>query len=83
MKRIFLVAALLALTTTAADAGPLRNLACRVKNHDGPVARAVRHNVAAKPFLTIMGSMIEAPAKFVEARPLATMFSPKTCPNCK
>lgn len=83
MKRILFACVIVLATSSAADAGPLRNLACRVKNHDGPVARAVRHNVAAKPARTFAGAVIEAPAKIVEARPLATWFGKMTCQNCK
>lgn len=69
MKRIFLAITAVALTSTTADAGPLRNLACAVRNR---VQARPHIRQATCDFRTIANAVVTAPARIVEARPVRT-----------
>lgn len=83
MKQMFLAALAAVLTAAAADAGPIRSAVARWRCHGGPVAHAVNHVAQVRPVRTTAARVIDAPARIVEARPVAGFLRSVTgsCPG--
>ena len=79
MKRLILAAVMVALSNTAADAGPLRNLVCRIRCGDGPARRTVRYVVQERPVATVAANTLYATANVIQSRPVANFV--QTCVN--
>ena len=69
MKRFLLAVTMTALASTTTDAGPLRNLACAVRNR---VQARPHVRQATTDFRTVANAVVTAPARIVEARPVRT-----------
>lgn len=83
MKRFLLIVAVLALSGSAADAGPIRNAACAARQAVQDAAERVRERVQARPHVRQFGSDFRAvaaiPSKIAEARPLSTFLRAVSC----
>lgn len=71
MKKLMLTLAALAMTATAADAGPLRNLACAVKAR---VQSRPHVRQAACDVRQVAHAVASVPGRIVESRPVRTAF---------
>lgn len=69
MKRFLIAVTMTALGATAADAGPLRNLACAVKQR---VQARPHVRQAACDVRTVTQAVASVPQRIVEAQPVRT-----------
>ncbi len=92
MKRILLTIAAMALTATAADAGPIRDrLAARFSRPSGcssgqcqpqPQYTPGPVQTAAGTVLVSAGQVVQAAGVAVQSVQVPTLFRPSGCPTC-
>lgn len=90
MKRFLIVVAALALTATAADAGPIRDrLAARFSRpcqtgqcQPQPQYTTGPAQTAAGTVLVSAGHVVQAAGVAVQSVQVPTLFRPSNCPTC-
>lgn len=88
MRKFLLIAAVLALTVSSAQAGPFGlfgGCKCGQSSGVGPVRKLIQHVKDKRPVATATANTLHAAGAFVESRPVAmavrSVVGVSSCPN--